>query len=82
MTFQGQIAISNGYGDIQQINLGVGVDSKTLFEIASLSKTIGTCLALEVLKNYDIDENCLVIPLLKEYGSQFSSMKIILILCV
>lgn len=64
-----QIAISNGYGDVQQISLGKEVDSKTLFEIASLSKTIGTCLALEVLKNYDIDENCLVIPLLREYGS-------------
>lgn len=67
-----QIAISHPFKHFHSIQLTcLGEDSsaKHLFEIASLSKTIGTALALEVFSQYNIDENSLVIDLLEEYGS-------------
>lgn len=66
-----QIAVSLPNCPIQQRHFGEtpAKPLKSLYEIASLSKTIGTWLSLEVFKDYHLDEECLVSEVLTQIGS-------------
>ena len=65
------IAISTGADLIQSITLGNEINTKTWFEIASLSKTIGSCFALEYFKEKNISLNTSVNALLAKTTSSF-----------
>jgi len=70
-----QITISSG-NSLQQIcfgekKKGEAVDEKTLFQAASLSKSIGTTFCLEYFRKNNISLEVKVNDLLKEHGSKF-----------
>lgn len=63
-----QVAISLPEGSLQQYSFGEA-QKNSLYEMASLSKTFGTWLTLEIFKGHNLDEECLVHDILKEIGS-------------
>ncbi len=75
-----QVALTFDAKNIQTLSFGKRdnkkpVEANTFFEIASLSKTIGTALALEIFKKQDISLDVPVNKLLERFGSDYQIPK-------
>jgi allantoicase/malate synthase/CubicO group peptidase (beta-lactamase class C family) len=66
-----QLSLTEGHQNFQSFWWGEGVQKSTTFQIASLSKSIGAVLALDVLKDYEIELSDSVNQVLRGLGSQF-----------
>jgi allantoicase/malate synthase len=65
-----QVSIINGQGNLQNICLG-SAQKETWFEMASLSKTVGSAFAIEYFKNKNIPLTTSVDELLSQTASDF-----------